>query len=170
VSRYVEAHRGRFGVEPICRALDVSASAYYQRKTGARSSRAIEDERLLGVIRQVHESNYFAYGYRRMWKALKSTRRLTPTPRGASTKRSQSLSTKSMLTGPSGTSRRDGLSSSLRAALRLRVSSDSSPSASAWAAARCAVATPAAHAKDLGPALHVLVGEAANLRQPETQS
>ncbi len=60
MSRYVEAHRGRFGVEPICRALDVSASAYYQRKTGARSSRAIEDERLLGVIRQVHESNYFA--------------------------------------------------------------------------------------------------------------
>jgi hypothetical protein len=27
VSRYIEEHRGRFGVEPICRVLDVSASA-----------------------------------------------------------------------------------------------------------------------------------------------
>jgi hypothetical protein len=29
VSRYVDEHRGRFVVEPICEALDVSASAYY---------------------------------------------------------------------------------------------------------------------------------------------
>jgi putative transposase len=61
VSRYVDEHRGRFGVEPICRTLGVSASAYYQRKTGERSARAMEDERLLAVIRAVHEANYFAY-------------------------------------------------------------------------------------------------------------
>ena len=60
MSAFIDEKRHAFGVEPICRTLDVSASAYYQRKTGARSSRAIEDERLLGVIRQVHESNYFA--------------------------------------------------------------------------------------------------------------
>jgi len=30
VSRYIDEHRGCFGVEPICRTLDVSASAYYQ--------------------------------------------------------------------------------------------------------------------------------------------
>jgi putative transposase len=71
VSRYVDEHRGRFGVEPICRTLGVSASAYYQRKTGERSARAVEDERLLAVIRAVHEQNYFAYGYRRMWIALR---------------------------------------------------------------------------------------------------
>jgi putative transposase len=71
VSRYVDEHRGRFGVEPICRALDVSASAYYQRRSGCRSPRAVEDERLLGRIRELHASNYHAYGYRRMWKALK---------------------------------------------------------------------------------------------------
>jgi putative transposase len=71
VSRYVEEHRGRFGVEPICETLDVSASAYYQRKTGRRSTRALEDERLLRAIRDVHEANYCAYGYRRTWKALR---------------------------------------------------------------------------------------------------
>jgi putative transposase len=70
VSRYIDEHRGRFGVEPICRTLGVSASAYYQRKTGQRSARVVEDERLLGRIRELHKANYYAYGYRRMWKAL----------------------------------------------------------------------------------------------------
>jgi putative transposase len=70
VSRYIDEHRGRFGVEPICRVLDVSASAYYQRATGARSARAVSDERLLEVIGQVQRANCYAYGYRRTWKAL----------------------------------------------------------------------------------------------------
>jgi putative transposase len=70
VSAFVDEHRGRFGVEPICMALDVSASAYYQRATGQRSARAVEDERLLAVIGELHAANYYAYGYRRMWKAL----------------------------------------------------------------------------------------------------
>jgi putative transposase len=71
VSRYIDAHRGRFGVEPICRTLDVSASAYYQRATGRRSRRAVEDERLLERIRELHEANFYAYGSRRMWIALR---------------------------------------------------------------------------------------------------
>jgi putative transposase len=70
VSAYVDQHRERFGVEPICRTLGVSASAYYQRAGGERSARSVEDERLLGVIRVTHKRNYEAYGYRRMWKAL----------------------------------------------------------------------------------------------------
>jgi transposase InsO family protein len=70
VSRYIDEHRGRFGVEPICRTLDVSASAYYRRATGERSARDLEDERLLERIRELHAANYFAYGSRRMWKAL----------------------------------------------------------------------------------------------------
>jgi putative transposase len=70
VSRYVDEHRGRFGVEPICRTLGVSVSAYYQRRSGARSARAVKDERLLGRIRELHAANYSAYGYRRMWLAL----------------------------------------------------------------------------------------------------
>jgi transposase InsO family protein len=71
VSALIDRDRGRFGVEPICRVLDVSASAYYQRATGQRSARQIEDERLLGVIAELHAKNYYAYGYRRMHKALR---------------------------------------------------------------------------------------------------
>ena len=70
MSRYIDEHRGRFGVEPICRTLGVSASAYYHRAAGERSARVVEDERLLGVIGELHAANYYAYGYRRMWKAL----------------------------------------------------------------------------------------------------
>jgi putative transposase len=71
VSRYVDEHRERFGVEPICTTLGVSVSAYYQRRNGRRSARAVEDERLLERIRELHSANYYAYGYRRMWKALR---------------------------------------------------------------------------------------------------
>ena len=70
MSVFIEEHRERFGVEPICETLGVSASAYYERATGRRSTRAIEDERLLGVITELHAANYYAYGSRRMWKAL----------------------------------------------------------------------------------------------------
>ena len=44
MSRYVDEQRGRFGVEPICTTLGVSVSAYYQRRSGRRSDRAVEDE------------------------------------------------------------------------------------------------------------------------------
>jgi putative transposase len=71
VSRFIDERRGRFGVEPICRILGVSASAYYQRATGERSARAVGDERLLEQIEAVHAANYHAYGYRRTWLALK---------------------------------------------------------------------------------------------------
>ncbi|HEY3947145.1 MAG TPA: IS3 family transposase [Solirubrobacteraceae bacterium] len=70
MSAFIDERRGDFGVEPICRALGVSASAFYQRKTGQRSIRAVEDERLLARIRVEHKRNWEAYGYRRMWKHL----------------------------------------------------------------------------------------------------
>jgi putative transposase len=71
VSAFIDEHRERFGVEPICRTLGVSASAYYQRATGERSARVVEDERLLELIAATHAANYYAYGYRRTWKALR---------------------------------------------------------------------------------------------------
>lgn len=70
MSAFIEEHRDRFGVEPICQTLEVSASAYYERRSGRRSARAVEDERLLARIKEVHERNYHAYGYRRTWIAL----------------------------------------------------------------------------------------------------
>ena len=71
MSRYVDLHRDRFGVETICKTLGVSVSAYYERASGRRSKRALEDERLLERIGELHAANYYAYGYRRMWLALR---------------------------------------------------------------------------------------------------
>jgi putative transposase len=70
VTAFIDQHRGQFGVERVCRTLGVSASAYHHRKTGARSVRVIEDERLTERIRELHLANYEAYGYRRMHAAL----------------------------------------------------------------------------------------------------
>jgi putative transposase len=71
VSAFIDAHRDRFGVEPICEVLDVSASAYYQRRSGERSARSVEDERLAARIREVHEQNFECYGYPRVWHELR---------------------------------------------------------------------------------------------------
>jgi putative transposase len=70
VSRFIDEQRGRFGVEPICGTLGVSACAYYQRAAGQRSARAVADERLLGQIEAVHAANDHCYGCRRTWLAL----------------------------------------------------------------------------------------------------
>ena len=78
MSVYVDQHRARFGVEPICQTLGVSASAYYQRRKSEPSARVVSDERLLAIIRQTHKDNYEAYGYRRCWKALLRAGELVP--------------------------------------------------------------------------------------------
>ena len=70
MSAFIDEHRERFGVEPICETLDVSASAYYQRATGERSLASVEDERLTARIREVHEQNFECYGYPRVWHEL----------------------------------------------------------------------------------------------------
>ena len=57
MSAFIDQGRDRFGVEPICQTLGVSVSAYYERRTGERSARQVEDERLLGVIRELHAAN-----------------------------------------------------------------------------------------------------------------
>ena len=70
MSAFIERYRARFGVELICRTLGVSASAYYQRASGERSARRLEDERLTAKIRTVFAENYECYGVRRMHAAL----------------------------------------------------------------------------------------------------
>ena len=70
MSAFTDQARARYGVEPICRTLGVSTSAYYQRATGERSPRRIEDERLVARIREVHEQNFECYGYPRVWHEL----------------------------------------------------------------------------------------------------
>ena len=72
MSAFIDSQKAAgFAVELICRTLGVSRSAHYQRATGKRSPRAVADEQLLTVIRQVHEENFEAYGYRKLHVALR---------------------------------------------------------------------------------------------------
>lgn len=73
--RLVDAHRERFGVEPMCRTLHVSASAYWRhaarlRDPARRSARAIRDEALAVQIRRVWLENYEVYGVRKIWRQM----------------------------------------------------------------------------------------------------
>ena len=56
---FIDEHRSRFGVEPICRMLEWNVSSYYARKARPLSRRQVEDERPLREIR-VHAANYEA--------------------------------------------------------------------------------------------------------------
>ena len=40
---FIEAHRAEFGVEPICRQLQVAPSTYYAAKARPASARAVSD-------------------------------------------------------------------------------------------------------------------------------
>src|SRR5665648_747988 len=78
VSAFIDGERANFAVELLCSTLEVSVSAYYARERADPSARAVEDARLLAVIREVHAKNYDAYGYRRTWKALLRAGEIAP--------------------------------------------------------------------------------------------
>jgi transposase InsO family protein len=72
VSAFIESQKAAgFAVELVCRTLGVSRSAHYQRASGERSARAVRDEQLVATIREIHEANFCAYGYRKMHLALR---------------------------------------------------------------------------------------------------
>ena len=68
--RFVDAHRDRFGVEPICRVLQVAPSSYYAAKCRQPCQRQVRDEALKTAIGRVHAANYGVYGARKVWRQL----------------------------------------------------------------------------------------------------
>ena len=75
--RYIDDHRERFGVEPICAVLPIAPSTYFriraqQRDAGKRSARAKRDDELRILIRRVYEESFGGvYGPRKVWKQLR---------------------------------------------------------------------------------------------------
>ena len=69
--RYIDSRKDRWGVEPICRALQFAPSTYYAARGRAPSARQITDEALKPEIARVHESNCEGvYGAKKVWKQL----------------------------------------------------------------------------------------------------
>ena len=67
---YIDAHRGSFGVEPICRALQFAPSTYWSAKGRAPSARSRRDEQLKVEIARVHGENFGVYGAPKIWAQL----------------------------------------------------------------------------------------------------
>jgi putative transposase len=66
----IDACRDRFGVEPICRVLNVATSTYYAAKSRPLSARRRRDEQFKAEIRRVWDDNYQVYGVRKVWRQL----------------------------------------------------------------------------------------------------
>ena len=67
---FVDAHRDRWGVEPICRTLQIAPSTYYARTTRPPSARSVRDTELKPAIRRVWETNRRVYGADKVWAQL----------------------------------------------------------------------------------------------------
>ncbi|KAA3634548.1 MAG: IS3 family transposase [Proteobacteria bacterium] len=75
VNAYIDQHRDTYGVEPICKVLQVAPSAYRrhaarQRDPELRSDRAKRDEVLMAEIERVWQANLRVYGADKVWKQL----------------------------------------------------------------------------------------------------
>ena len=70
MSRYIEANRATFGVEPICQVLVIAPSSYYAAKSRPPSARAIRDAELKLDISRLHAANFGVYGVRKLWRVL----------------------------------------------------------------------------------------------------
>ena len=68
---YIEAHRARFGVEPICRVLQVAPSSYYDARRRRPSARHLRDETLKPLLARVHAQHFGVYGVRKLWHQLR---------------------------------------------------------------------------------------------------
>lgn len=71
----VDQHRDTFGVEPICKVLQISPSGYrryaaLRRDPDQRCARAQRDERLASEIERVWQANRQVYGADKVWRQL----------------------------------------------------------------------------------------------------
>ncbi len=73
---FIDDHKERFGIEPICTVLPIAPSTYYSNKTqhrdpDRRSARAKRDDGLKLEIQRVWDDNFRVYGVRKVWRQLK---------------------------------------------------------------------------------------------------
>jgi transposase InsO family protein len=74
--RFIDEHRGKFGVEPICDVLPIAPSVYYEQRARQqcpeqRPPRVRQDEMVTAAIHRVWHANQEVYGVRKVWKQLR---------------------------------------------------------------------------------------------------
>jgi putative transposase len=68
---YIDEHRDEFGVEPICRVLQMAPSTYYAAKRRVASARRVRDAMMVQVLMVLWVANRKVYGAHKLWKAAK---------------------------------------------------------------------------------------------------
>ena len=73
---FIDEHRGAYGVEPICKVMQIAPSTYWlhaQRKAQPerRPERAKRDDVLVGEVERVWLENMQVYGVRKVWRQLR---------------------------------------------------------------------------------------------------
>lgn len=76
---FIDAHRGAYGVEPICAQLPIAPSTYYEHRARQahperRPARARRDDELCPQIQRVWRENFCVYGVKKTWRQLKRER------------------------------------------------------------------------------------------------
>lgn len=74
--RFIDAQREHYGVELICKALQVAPSGYWrhaarQRKPALLPARARRDAQLAPQVQRVWTSHLQVYGHRKVWRQLR---------------------------------------------------------------------------------------------------
>jgi putative transposase len=69
--RFIREHRERWGVEPICRVLQVAPSSFYAARSRPLAARRCRDQVLQRAIRRVWEEHRQVYGADKVWAQLK---------------------------------------------------------------------------------------------------
>jgi putative transposase len=67
MTRYIDAHKAQYGVEPICRVLEIAPSTYYAAANRRPCTRQVRDQALQPEIARVHEDNFGVYGAHKVW-------------------------------------------------------------------------------------------------------
>jgi len=71
MTRLIDQYQDRFGVEPICRTLQVAPSTYYARRSRRPSRRELGDRELVAEINAAREGYRRVYGVRKTWRELR---------------------------------------------------------------------------------------------------
>ena len=76
MNAFIDLHQGVYGVEPICKILQIAPSTYYrhaarQADVRQRSARTQRDQQVCASIQRIWEENFHVYGSRKVWRQLR---------------------------------------------------------------------------------------------------
>ena len=72
---FIDEHRAKYGVEPVCKQLPIAPSTYYEEKARETDpdrlpERTKQDQQLQIDIKRIWEDNFRVYGARKVWRQM----------------------------------------------------------------------------------------------------